>query len=63
MAEEKNWIKNKREYTKNYYRAHYQRYVVAVNRKTEVEMFNFLQDKDCPAGYIKSLIRADMEKR
>ena len=53
-----------------YYPAHrrYQkknlvRFALDVNRNTEADLLEWLQSQENKAGYIKGLIRADMERR
>jgi hypothetical protein len=63
MAEEKKplWYENKAKYNAEYVKNNVIQIMVKVNRNTEADLVEFLDTIENKQGYIKSLIRADME--
>ena len=63
MAEEKKpqWYQNKVKYNQDYVKNNVLQVMVKINRNTEADLVDFLDTKENKQGYIKSLIRADME--
>lgn len=51
-----------RAYTDQYQKEHIRRYVLKLNRKTEPDMVEWLESHEHKQTYLKSLIKADMEK-
>lgn len=55
------WYENKAKYNADYVKNNVVQIMVKVNRNTEADLVEFLDTIENKQGYIKSLIRADME--
>lgn len=55
------WVENKIKYNADYVKNNVLQVMVKINRNTEADLIEFLDTKENKQGYIKSLIRADME--
>lgn len=55
------WKENKIKYKDQYEKDNVVRIQVKLNRNTEADLISFLDTKDNKQGYIKALIKADME--
>lgn len=54
---------NKLRYIREYNKTTYQQINLHINKKTEADMLSFLAGKKSVNGYIKGLIRDDMDRR
>lgn len=50
------------EYQDQYQKANIRQYVLKVNRKTEQDLHDWLEEKENIQGYLKELIRKDMKE-
>lgn len=62
MAESEQAKANKLAYIDRYQKENVKRVVVKFNQKTELELYQHVMSHPNVQGYIKSLIKADMEK-
>ena len=63
MTERKQWEINKRKYNIDYQKNNLLRIELKINRNTEKELINHLEQFDSKTAYIKNLIIEDMQKK
>ena len=56
------YSEKKIKYINKYNKESYQQIMLHINKKTEADMIEFLKSKKSKNGYIKDLIRSDMNR-
>ncbi len=64
MAEEKpKWYINKTKYSAEYNKHNLKRYEMKVNKKLEIELYDFMEKIPNKSEYLKQLVLLDMKKK